>query len=137
MEHDIAIGKDEVGCGDVCDFIVRRLEELGFFIPNGSTEIVNGEKPSVTMHKVILHILKNEVAICEYEELGIDGKPITYREEVIKIIKEHDMDGGARFDTILDGIKRIGEDELEQLLIDLLSEGLIYEPEIHRYKWAN
>lgn len=40
--------------------------------------------------------------------------------------------GGAKFSDLLEWSK-LPEDKLESILIDLLTEGLIYEPEIHRY----
>jgi len=57
-----------------------------------------------------------------------------YRVKVLTIIENYDKDGGATFDIILGAIEEINEDELEQIIIDLLREGLIYEPEIFRYK---
>jgi hypothetical protein len=56
------------------------------------------------------------------------------RRKILQIIEEHDAEGGARFEQILETIGAASEEEVEQVLIDLLSEGLVYEPEIHRYK---
>ena len=56
------------------------------------------------------------------------------RRLVIQTIEKYDAEGGARFEQILDVTGDIGEEVVEQVLIDLLSEGLVYEPEIHRYK---
>ena len=57
------------------------------------------------------------------------------RNELIKLLKHYDDDNGVHYDTIL-GYIRINEEELDDLLIELLIEGLIYEPQIHYYKWA-
>lgn len=56
------------------------------------------------------------------------------RRLVIQTIEKHDSEGGARFEQILEVTGDVGEEVVEQVLIDLLSEGLVYEPEIHRYK---
>ena len=69
MEHDLCIGKDEVGCGEVCDALVTLLEKCGYEIPDGSTEIVEGEEPSVSMHKHVLRILEDFA-----KEIGLSGK---------------------------------------------------------------
>lgn len=53
---------------------------------------------------------------------------------IIQTIEKYDAEGGARFEQILDATGDVGEEVVEQVLIDLLSEGLVYEPEIHRYK---
>jgi RPA family protein len=56
------------------------------------------------------------------------------RRRVIQTIEKYDSEGGARFEQILDATGEVEEEVVEQVLIDLLSEGLVYEPEIHRYK---
>lgn len=56
------------------------------------------------------------------------------RRLVIQTIEKYDSEGGARFEQILDATGGEEEEIVEQVLIDLLSEGLVYEPEIHRYK---
>lgn len=56
------------------------------------------------------------------------------RRTVIQTIEKHDSEGGARFEQILEASGGVDEEVVEQVLIDLLSEGLVYEPEIHRYK---
>ncbi|MDO8056314.1 MAG: OB-fold nucleic acid binding domain-containing protein [Candidatus Hermodarchaeota archaeon] len=56
------------------------------------------------------------------------------RRLVIETIKKYDAEGGARFDQILEATPGVTEEVVEQVLIDLLSEGEVYEPEIHRYK---
>ncbi len=56
------------------------------------------------------------------------------RRLVIQTIEKYDSEGGARFEQILDATGGAEEEVVEQVLIDLLSEGLVYEPEIHRYK---
>lgn len=56
------------------------------------------------------------------------------RRLVLLTIEKFDSEGGARFEQILDAAGDIDEEVVEQTLIDLLSEGLVYEPEIHRYK---
>lgn len=56
------------------------------------------------------------------------------RRLVIDTIKKYDAEGGARFDQILEATPGVSEELVEQVLIDLLSEGEVYEPEIHRYK---
>ncbi len=56
------------------------------------------------------------------------------RRTVIQTIEQHDSEGGARFEQILEASGGVDEEVVEQVLIDLLSEGLVYEPEIHRYK---
>lgn len=56
------------------------------------------------------------------------------RRVVLQTIEKYDNEGGARFEQILDATAGASEEEVEQILIDLLSEGLVYEPEIHRYK---
>jgi len=56
------------------------------------------------------------------------------RRIVLDTIQKYDADGGARFEQILDVTGDVNEEVVEQVLIDLLSEGEVYEPEIHRYK---
>ncbi len=56
------------------------------------------------------------------------------RRIVLQTIEKLDSEGGARFEQILDVAGDGKEEIVEQILIDLLSEGLVYEPEIHRYK---
>jgi hypothetical protein len=56
------------------------------------------------------------------------------RRLVLETIQKHDTDGGAKFEQILDATGDVNEEVVEQVLIDLLSEGEVYEPEIHRYK---
>jgi hypothetical protein len=56
------------------------------------------------------------------------------RRLVLETIQKHDADGGAKFEQILDATGDANEEVVEQVLIDLLSEGEVYEPEIHRYK---
>jgi RPA family protein len=56
------------------------------------------------------------------------------RRLVIETIKKYDAEGGARFEQILEATPGVTEEVVEQVLIDLLSEGEVYEPEIHRYK---
>jgi RPA family protein len=56
------------------------------------------------------------------------------RRIVLQTIEKYDADGGARFEQILDVTGDVTEEVVEQVLIDLLSEGVVYEPEIHRYK---
>lgn len=56
------------------------------------------------------------------------------RRVVLATIEKYDADGGARFEQILDVTGDVTEEVVEQILIDLLSEGVVYEPEIHRYK---
>lgn len=56
------------------------------------------------------------------------------RRLVIETIKKYDSEGGARFEQILEATSGVTEEVVEQVLIDLLSEGEVYEPEIHRYK---
>jgi RPA family protein len=56
------------------------------------------------------------------------------RRIVLQTIDAHNKEGGARFEQILAAAGDAPEEEIEQVLIDLLSEGLVYEPEIHRYK---
>ena len=56
------------------------------------------------------------------------------RRIVLQTIEKHDQEGGARFEQILEATSGTSEEEVEQVLIDLLSEGLVYEPDIHRYK---
>ncbi len=56
------------------------------------------------------------------------------RRKIVQTIEAHDGEGGAHFEQILKAAGNASEEEIEQVLIDLLSEGLIYEPEIHRYK---
>jgi RPA family protein len=56
------------------------------------------------------------------------------RRVVLETIEKHDSEGGARFEQILDVTGDVTEEVVEQVLIDLLSEGVVYEPEIHRYK---
>jgi RPA family protein len=56
------------------------------------------------------------------------------RRLVLTTIEKYDADGGARFEQILDVTGDVTEEVVEQVLIDLLSEGVVYEPEIHRYK---
>ncbi|MFX1582589.1 MAG: OB-fold nucleic acid binding domain-containing protein, partial [Promethearchaeota archaeon] len=56
------------------------------------------------------------------------------RRIVLQTIEKFDADGGARFEQILDVTGDMTEEVVEQVLIDLLSEGVVYEPEIHRYK---
>jgi RPA family protein len=56
------------------------------------------------------------------------------RRLVLATIEKYDVDGGARFEQILDVTGDVTEEVVEQVLIDLLSEGVVYEPEIHRYK---
>jgi hypothetical protein len=56
------------------------------------------------------------------------------RRLVIETIKKYDAEGGARFEQILEATSGVTEEVVEQVLIDLLSEGVVYEPEIHRYK---
>ncbi|MFX1475893.1 MAG: OB-fold nucleic acid binding domain-containing protein [Promethearchaeota archaeon] len=60
--------------------------------------------------------------------------PAELRRKIIQTIEAHDEEGGAHFEQILKAAGNASEEEIEQVLIDLLSEGLIYEPEIHRYK---
>jgi single-stranded DNA-binding protein len=60
--------------------------------------------------------------------------PAELRRKIIQTIEAHDGEGGAHFEQILKASGNASEEEIEQVLIDLLSEGLIYEPEIHRYK---
>jgi RPA family protein len=56
------------------------------------------------------------------------------RRLVIDTIVKFDADGGAKFEQILEVTGEVSEEVVEQVLIDLLSEGVVYEPEIHRYK---
>jgi DNA polymerase III alpha subunit len=56
------------------------------------------------------------------------------RRVVLQTIDAHNKEGGARFEQILAATGEAPEEEIEQVLIDLLSEGVVYEPEIHRYK---
>jgi hypothetical protein len=56
------------------------------------------------------------------------------RKLVIETIVKYDADGGAKFEQILEVTGEVSEEVVEQVLIDLLSEGVVYEPEIHRYK---
>ncbi len=56
------------------------------------------------------------------------------RKLVIETIVKFDADGGAKFEQILEVTGEVSEEVVEQVLIDLLSEGVVYEPEIHRYK---
>lgn len=56
------------------------------------------------------------------------------RRIVLQTIDAHNKEGGARFEQILAAAGEAPEEEIEQVLIDLLSEGVVYEPEIHRYK---
>ncbi len=56
------------------------------------------------------------------------------RRVVLATIEKYDADDGARFEQILDATGDVTEEVVEQVLIDLLSEGVVYEPEIHRYK---
>ncbi len=56
------------------------------------------------------------------------------RRVVLETIEKYDADGGARFEQILDVTGDATEEVVEQVLIDLLSEGVVYEPDIHRYK---
>ncbi len=56
------------------------------------------------------------------------------RRKVLETIVKYDADGGARFEQILEVTGDVTEEVVEQVLIDLLSEGVVYEPEIHRYK---
>lgn len=60
--------------------------------------------------------------------------PAELRRKIIRTIEAHDGEGGAHFEQILKAAGNASEEVIEQVLIDLLSEGLIYEPEIHRYK---
>lgn len=60
--------------------------------------------------------------------------PADLRRKIMHTIEAHDEEGGAHFEQILKIAGNASEEEIEQVLIDLLSEGLIYEPEIHRYK---
>jgi RPA family protein len=56
------------------------------------------------------------------------------RRIVMLTIEKFDNTGGASFEQIIEATGDATEEEIEQVLIDLLSEGLVYEPEIHRYK---
>lgn len=67
----------------------------------------------------------------EEEELTISAE---VRRIVLLTIEKYDKTGGASFEQILEATGDATEEEIEQVLIDLLSEGLVYEPEIHRYK---
>jgi RPA family protein len=58
------------------------------------------------------------------------------RRTVIQTIERFDSEGGARFEQIQKAAGDAEEEMIEQVLMDLLSEGLIYEPEIHRFKKA-
>ena len=60
--------------------------------------------------------------------------PPELRRKIMETIEAHDEEGGAHFEQILKVAGNASEEDVEQVLIDLLSEGLIYEPEIHRYK---
>ncbi len=79
-----------------------------------------------------LHQTPQQSQVVEEEEPPIISSEV--RRKVLQIIEEHDTEGGARFEQILETIGEAAEEEVEQVLIDLLSEGLVYEPEIHRYK---
>jgi hypothetical protein len=68
------------------------------------------------------------------EEEGVPVASTQLRRTVLQTIDAHDKEGGARFEQILAAASDAPEEEIEQVLIDLLSEGLVYEPEIHRYK---
>jgi len=68
------------------------------------------------------------------EEQGVPVASTELRRTVLQTIDAHDKEGGARFEQILAAAGDAPEEEIEQVLIDLLSEGLVYEPEIHRYK---
>jgi RPA family protein len=56
------------------------------------------------------------------------------RRIVLETIQKHDAEGGARFEQILDVTGDEDEEVVEQVLIDLLSEGLVYEPEMRRFR---
>jgi len=56
------------------------------------------------------------------------------RRIVLQTIERYDEEGGARFEQIMEAAAGASEEDVEQVLIDLLSEGLVYEPEIHRYR---
>jgi len=70
------------------------------------------------------------------EEPG-EGEPTDLtklRRIVLQTIEKYDKEGGARFEQIMEAASGASEEDVEQVLIDLLSEGLVYEPEIHRYR---
>ncbi len=67
----------------------------------------------------------------EQEEMAISAET---RRVVLLTIEKYDKMGGASFEQILEASGDVTEEVIEQVLIDLLSEGLVYEPEIHRYK---
>jgi RPA family protein len=73
-------------------------------------------------------------ALKQQTEEGVPVVSTELRRTVLQTIDAHDKEGGARFEQILAAAGDAPEEEIEQVLIDLLSEGLVYEPEIHRYK---
>ena len=59
---------------------------------------------------------------------------IDIRSEVMSLIHSLDTGKGASYKEIVEQSSHIGEDAVETIILDLLNEGVIYEPEPGRYK---
>lgn len=113
----------------------HRLEDQ-FSLTGPDFGSLQDETPATTQREIEGGVWHNATDTLEQppdkdEELPV---PPEVRRLVLETIKKYDAEGGARFEQILEATSGIDEEAVEQVLIDLLSEGEVYEPEIHRYK---
>jgi RPA family protein len=120
---------------DVNVELLRELEILELRKLMGTQIITKTEsekKPEKTLEKepeITEHIEETEKPLPKESEVDI-------RAEVMKLIRTLDTGKGASYKELVEqsDIRSVSEDVVETIILDLLNEGVIYEPEPGRYK---
>lgn len=132
---------NNVKIGDIVDVIGKVREYKGeiYLVPE---LIINVDDPNWELVRELEIILfhpidktgpiKNEVGISE-EEKPLAEELVDKIGHVLEIIEENDEGEGVDFDTIKTETG-LSQKELESCLIELLSDGTIYEPRPHTYR---
>jgi DNA replicative helicase MCM subunit Mcm2 (Cdc46/Mcm family) len=70
----------------------------------------------------------------ELEAFSPQKNEVDLKTEIIKLIRTLDTGKGASYKEIVEQTSHFDEDAVETAIMDLLNEGVIYEPEAGRYK---
>lgn len=118
---------------DVNVELLRQLEILELQNLMGS-KTVTKTKPEKEYEKELKKEPEKTEHTEEIEKQLPQGSEIDIRKEVMNLIRTLDTGKGASYKEIVENSPGNDEDAVETIILDLLNEGVIYEPEPGRYK---
>jgi RPA family protein len=119
---------------DVNVELLRELEILELRKLMGSKTITKTEFEKGPERKEIEKEQEKIEPIEEIEKQLPQESDVDIRNEVMNLIKTLDTGKGAPYKEIVEKSSEKDEDVVETIILDLLNEGVIYEPEPGRYK---